>query len=213
MRILVITLSLLVFNTAIGQEASTTSNTLKECYNLAVKQSESISINDELIRHAEAQDGQSKGGALPEIFFGYDSTWQQKPSSTGSTPNSLFISPQTNTKFGIRKKLFTGYRELAAINSGSSFIDQRKDERNHALQMLLSDVADAYYGTLQAESDLAITKKTFELLQDRWKETKERASVGRNRQADVAALETQLRTREAQTKETERVVQAQREML
>lgn len=213
MRILVVTLSLLVFSVASAQETSPTSITFKECYTLAVKQSETISINEELIHQAEAQYGQSKGGAFPEIFFGYDSTWQQKPSSTGSTPNSLFISPQTNTKFGIRKKVFTGYRELAAIHSGSSFVDQRKDEKNHALQMLLSDVADAYYGTLQAESDLAVTKKTFELLQDRWKETKERASVGRNRQADVAALETQLRTMEAQTKETERTVQAQRDLL
>jgi outer membrane protein TolC len=56
-------------------------------------------------------------------------------------------------------------------------------------------------------------KKNFDLLQDRWKETKGRASVGRNRQADVAALEGQLRTMEAQTMESERLVQAQRDLL
>lgn len=187
--------------------------TLKQCYDLAIKQSETIAINDEFIKQAEAQYGQAKGVALPEIFFGYDSTWQDRPSSSGGTPGSFFITPQTNTRFGARKSLFTGYRELAAIKSGANFVDQRKDEKNRALQLLLNDVANAFYGTLQAEADVVISKKNFELLQDRLKETRQRASVGRNRGADVSALESQAAVIEAQTMENERLAQMQRDLL
>ena len=107
---------LFMINFSIAQE-STEPVTLKECYTMAVKQSEMIAITDQYIAQAEAQYGQAKGAALPEIFFGYDSTWQDRPTSTGATPGTFFISPQTNTKLGARKSLFTGYRELAAIKS------------------------------------------------------------------------------------------------
>ena len=187
--------------------------TLKECYDLAVKQSETIAINDQFIAEAEALYGQARGSSLPEIYFGYDSTWQDRPSTTGSTPGSFFISPQTNTKIGIRKNLFTGYKELAAIKSGSNFVGQRKDEKNRALQLLLADVSSAFYGTLQAEADVAVAKKNFQLLQDRLKETKQRVSVGRNRGAEVAALESQVSTLEAQSLEYERIAQTQRQLL
>jgi outer membrane protein len=187
--------------------------TIQECYNLAVKQSETIAITDEFINQAEAQYGQAKGGALPEIFFGYDSAWQDRPASTGTTPGALFITPTTNTRLGVRKSLFSGYREIAAIKSGSNFVDQRREEKKRALQLLLNDVANAFYGTLQAEADLAVTKKNHELLQQRLKETQSRVRVGRNRAADVAALESQVATLEAQALETQRLVDTQRELL
>jgi outer membrane protein len=187
--------------------------TLKECYDMAVKQSETIAITDELIKQAEALYGQAWGSTLPEIFFGYDSTWQDRPSTSGATPGTFFITPQTNTRIGARKNLLTGYREFAAINSGSTFVDQRKDEKSRALQLLFSDVAGAFYGVLQAEADLAITKKNLGILQDRLKETKQRANVGRNRSAEVAALEAQAYTSEAQTLEAERLIKLQREFL
>jgi outer membrane protein len=194
-------------------QASAGQITLNQCYNLAVKQSESIAISDEFINQAEAQYGQVKGAALPEIFFGYDSTWQDRPPATGATPGAFFITPQTNTRFGARKSLFSGYRELAAIKSGSTFVDQRKDEKNRALQMLLNDVASAFYGTLQAEADLAITKKNHQLLLERLKETQQRVRVGRNRGADAAALEAQAATLEAQTLEAQRLAETQRDLL
>lgn len=187
--------------------------TLKDCYQMAVKQSETIAINDELIRQAEALYKEAKGSSLPEVYFGYDSTWQDKPNTASATPGTFFISPQTNTKIGARKSLFTGYRELAAIKSGSNFVGQRKDEKNRALQLLLNDVAIAFYGTLQSEADLAIIEKDLKLLQDRLKETRQRANIGRSRGADVPALESQVHTLEAQQLESQRLVSAQRDLL
>lgn len=187
--------------------------TLRQAYDLAVKQSETVALTDEYIRQAEAQYGQAKGGALPEVFFGYDSTWQDKPTTSGATPGTFFISPQTNTKLGIRKNLFTGYRELASIKAGSSFIDQRKDEKRRAMQLLLADVANAFYSTLQAQADVEISKKNHQLILDRLKETRQRVLVGRNRSADLAALESQANSLEALTLENERLELSQRQLL
>lgn len=216
MRYAFVVSTLLFAGLSIAQENAPNNSpivTIQECYSMAVKQSETIAINDEFIKQAEAQYGQVKGGALPNIFFGYDSTWQDRPAAAGATPGTFFITPQTNTRFGIRKSLFSGYRELAAIKSGSNFVDQRKDEKNRALQLLFNDVANAYYGILQAEADLAVTKKNHEVLNERLKETQQRARIGRNRGADVAALESQVATLEAQSLESERIVQMQRELL
>jgi outer membrane protein TolC len=187
--------------------------TLQQCYEMSVKQSETIAITDESIAQAEAEYDQAKGSSLPDFFFGYDSTWQDRPISTGSTPGSLFISPQTNAKVGVRKSLFTGYRELAAIKSGASFVDVQKDAKNRALQLLLSDVASAFYATLTAETGVAISRKNHQLLLDRLKETKQRVQIGRNRSAEVAALESQVATLEAETLENERIAQTQRQLL
>jgi outer membrane protein len=200
------------FQIAFAQENSG-QITLKQCYDMAVKQSETIAITDSYIAQAEAQYGQAKGSSLPEVYFGYDSTWQDRPATTGSTPGSLFISPQTNTKIGARKSLFTGYREFAAIRSGANFVGQRKDEKNRALQLLLADVAGAFYGTLQSEADVAVSKKNYQLLLDRLKETKQRVNVGRNRTAEVSALESQVSMLEAQSLENERIAQNQRQLL
>src|ERR1044072_9390111 len=55
--------------------------TLKECYQLALKRSETIAINRQVIEEAEGQFLQSLSGILPKSNYEISQTWQDRNSS------------------------------------------------------------------------------------------------------------------------------------
>ena len=173
--------------------------TLKDCYEKALKKSEVIAIEDETLLQAQAQYKETLGSALPELLFKYSSIWQDQSGLEGSGSLGSFTqSPQTESNFKIRKNLFTGYKELAALRGGSSFINQRRFERERAIQQLFFKVAAAFYGVLQAEANLSSTQVVLGLAQGRLVELKERVRLGRTREADLHAMDYQVATLESQ---------------
>ncbi len=183
--------------------------TLKACYGKALQASEAIDISQETVLQAEAQYRKTFGAALPELLFKYTSIWQDQSGLDGTGSLGSFTqSPQTEANFRIRKNLFTGYKELSAVLGGSSFVHQRKYEKNRAVEKLLSQVAEAFYGASQAEANLNSTQIILGLAQGRVMELKERVRLGRTREADLQAMEYQATTLEAQVVEAQQLREA-----
>ncbi len=160
--------------------------TIKECYGLALKRSETIAIQAELIKETEGVMLQSLSTALPKVAFAYSQKWQDvKPNDTfgGSTPEARFTFTQP---------LFTGFKEFAAIGASKHLGKQREQELKRAKELLFTDVSDAFYLYLSYQEDLLVLEGTHKALEDRVAELTRRQGLGKSRLSEVASARAKL---------------------
>lgn len=166
--------------------------TLKDCYQLALRQSERIAISLEQIKEAEGVFWQSLGTALPQVSYSYSIQHQDvgDPSSLRKeTPEGKFVISQT---------LFQGFREFAAIAGSRSQKKQFKHQLDYAKLLLFRDVADAFYFYLSYQRDIEVLEGIIHVLEDRTTELRKREELGRSRASDMTSVESQLRRLEAE---------------
>lgn len=162
---------------------------LYECYALALKQSELIAIDANIIKETEARLLQALGTLLPQVSFAIT----QQRMDVGTTSSS-FSSPKNayEYKFVFTQNLFSGFKEFAAIAASKAEHKQRLNEKSRAEQLLLTDVSDAFYLLVEEKEDLKILQMVKDTLIDRVSFLRGRERLGRSRKAEVVNTETQL---------------------
>jgi outer membrane protein len=178
----------------ISDQTSTASPTLtlEECFRLALKKSETVAINREQIKEAEAHFLQSLGTLLPHVSFARTETMADTEGSASSKKRTY------DQKFVFTQTLFSGFKEFAGISGSKSEIKQRTYETKRAEHLLFVDVADAFYLLLEIREDLKTLEKTQVAFQDRIAELNARVEIGKSRPSEVANTEVQLYTIEAE---------------
>lgn len=167
--------------------------TLFECYKLALKQSEIIAIDSEIIKETEARFVQAFSALLPHVSFVATKNWQDPSAITSTTSGN-----GTDRKFVFTQTLFSGFKEFAGI-SGSKFEHkQHTYEKARAEQLLFSDVADAFYLFKEEREDLAILATIQSILKNRIQELLARVELGRSRRSEVVNTQAQLYQVEAE---------------
>jgi outer membrane protein len=177
---------------------------LTDCYTLALRQSESIAIDAQRIREAEARFLQAFGIIVPNISFSHAEVRQDSVSSGDRSYEQKFVFTQ---------QLFSGFKEFAAISASGYEKKQRKSEKLRAEQLLFVDVADAFYLLREEREELAVLEATKKALLERVTELKNRAELGKSRQSEVVSTQTGLFTLEDQLKATESAEIIARELL
>jgi outer membrane protein TolC len=175
--------------------------TLREAYALALAASDSVASSEQSLRQAEALYRQALGGSLPELSLRHQQSWQgrQRPEYDGALRASW--------------NGLNGYRELSALRSASAVERQRRHLRRRAEQLLLGDVAGAFYGYLQARENARATDGLIVFAEKRLAELRERVRVGRAREADAIGQEVQLQALRSQLEESRRQVDARADLL
>jgi outer membrane protein len=168
-------------------EGNTDALTLKDCYALALKKSETVAIQKELINETKGLVLQAMSLALPKVSFAYTEKWQDV------SPNDRFDGSQPEGKFTFSQPLFTGFKEFAAIGANKHIGLQRDAELKRARQLLLIDVSDAFYLYLSYQEDLEQLKDIEKALLERMTELKKRQSIGRSRLSEVSSADARLR--------------------
>ncbi|MCX5687855.1 MAG: TolC family protein, partial [Candidatus Omnitrophica bacterium] len=168
--------------------------TLEECYHLALKQSETIAINSELIREAEARFTQALGTLLPQVSF----VWTQTNLDSERAFSSYNHNGSFESKFVFKQTLFLCFKELAGMAGSSLEQKQRISEKKRAEELLFVDVADAFYLLLEQQEDLKTIDMIHKALNDRVSELKKREDVGRSRHSELVSTESQLYNIEAE---------------
>ena len=158
--------------------------TLDDCYKLALKQSEIISIDAEQIKIAEAHFLEAFGTIMPQVSFSHTET---RNHSSDTSYNKTH-----EAKFTFTQDLFSGFKEFAAMKGGGFEKSQRQNELWRAKQLLFVDVSDAFYLLLEIQQDLNALKTIEFALKDRIKELKTRENIGKSRQSEVVTTEYQL---------------------
>lgn len=171
----------------------TTALTLPECYALALKRSEQIAIQRELIRETEGRFLRALSGALPKVSFELSDKRQD-----GTNSSAFTLKDIPERKFVFSQPLFSGFKEFAAMTGARAERRQREYDKARAEQLLFVDVSDAFYLLLEQRHDLGALEATRLALTQRIDELKERARLGRSRLSEVASAEAQLRRVEAE---------------
>ncbi len=175
--------------------------TLKDFFNGALQNSEKIAISEQAIREAQALYRQTLGESLPEFSYRRQTSLED---NSDASHDGVFRVTKTD---------LTGFRELAALQSGRSTVNQRQYQRQRAEQLLLQDVAGAFYGLLLAKENVSATKRLIELAQKRLEELRERVRVGRTREADAIGQEFFITSLQSQLEESVRQVSSRANLL
>jgi len=194
MKILLSCLIILFLSCGVSRAADNEAPlTLKDCYNLSLKQSESIAINNETIKEAEAHFIQSLGLLLPHASFSSTEYWKDL-----SGTSSLYSKRSVERKFNFKQTLFSGFKEFAGMSGSNMERGQRVNEKKRAEQLLLVDVANAFYLLIEQKENLNALEATKAVLISRINELKKRERLGRSRKSEVVNAQTQLYDAEAQ---------------
>ena len=131
-------------------EAKPAPLTLQECFALALKRSETVLIQKEDIKEAEAQFFKAASEALGDADFVMTYSKQKElPAGEGGVSGSFTDPDRRERKFVVKQPLFRGFRALGALVGAGSLKKQQKEEWIRAQQLLFLDVAGAFYGLLR----------------------------------------------------------------
>lgn len=194
MAILMMSLAMPVVVQARTEPSDDGSLTLQECYQLALKRSEEIAIHQELIRQTEGQFLQAFSGILPRVSF---VSTDKRQDATGDSAFRLRQVPER--RFTLSQPLFSGFKEFAAMAGSRAQRRQRRHERRRAEELLLLDVADAFFLLAQSREELETLGVSRAALLEQLDELRARQQLGRSRASESASTEAQLRRVEAET--------------
>ena len=169
--------------------------TLSQCYQLALKQSESLKIQGETIYQFEQRVKETLSAVLPKVDLLYNEFWQDvsgTDSSGGGVGGTLTRSERPEGKIQLRQPIFAGFREFQALE-GFKSEKKRQDlilQRTHIL--LYESAAEAFYTILRLEQDLENTRNVINLTRDRIKELNSRVKLGKSRRSELLSSQAQL---------------------
>jgi outer membrane protein len=154
--------------------------TLNDAFKAALKRSETLATQQELVNQAEEEYKRSWGAILPTVSGSYSHIREDTtPSTSGNT-----------TKITVGQPLFRGFRDFAAINATRSSITAEKQAKEWAGMQLYRDVAASFYTVLAAQKDLRVLDKELNLYTQRIKVLKDRLAIGRSRNTEVLTVQT-----------------------
>jgi len=169
--------------------------TLPDCYALALRQSEVVAINRDLIDEADARLLQALSIMTPHVsFISSDTQIDNSAIKAGGTSGLSSLKPvkTSERKFNAKQTLFSGFRAIAGIRGSRLERSQRIDETIRAEQILLVDVANAFYLLMEKQEDLKAYQRIRRALIDRVKELRGREALGRSRLSEVVNAKAQL---------------------
>ncbi|MEI7998640.1 MAG: TolC family protein, partial [Candidatus Omnitrophota bacterium] len=197
---------LLSFNLLSGIAYAEDPLTLKQCYQLALNRSETIAINQQVIKEAEGQFWQSLSGVLPQVNYVASSQWQDRGS--GDNPRSI-----RSRRFTFSQPLFSGFKEYAAIAGAKAQHKERESQLKRAKELLFIDVSDAFYYFESYQEDLQVLDDIHKAFEDRLAELKRRQSLGRSRESEVASAQASLYKTEADQEGVRSQLEVARQLL
>jgi outer membrane protein len=161
---------------------------LKDCFKAALKRSEALATQQELVVQAEENYHRAWGSILPAINGSYSYFYRNAPglSSSGNTSNS---TGQQTLKIMVDQPLFRGFSDFAAVKAAKAFITAQEQARQWAGMQLYRDVAQAFYTRLAVQKDLRVFESELEQYQKRIKELEERRAIGRSRTTEVLTVQ------------------------
>ena len=162
---------------------------LKDCYQAALKRSEVLATQQELVIQAEENYRRTWGAILPTVS-GYYSYFRRNASGLTSSGNTVSSAGQQTLMITAGQPLFRGFRNFAAINAAKDSITAQEQAGQWAGTQLYRDVAQAYYTRLAVEKDLNVLDNELDLYTKRTKELQDRINIGRSRITELLTVQS-----------------------
>jgi outer membrane protein len=185
------------------------SQTLRASYEAAIKRSETVGIDIELINQAEERYRQAIGAILPNVSVVGSYLRQEQP-DTGAS--NLYPGGQPLLKIQGTQVLFRGFREFAGLRQSKKLTEANQQDERQARLLLFNDVVQNFYTVLSLEKNLANYSSEIEAYENRIKELRQRIRIGRSRESEVLTVEASLAGLRAQIESAKGQLQVAREL-
>lgn len=169
--------------------------TLKEAFQAACLNMESIKRADQGIELREQQKGRAIAGLLPTINGFASETHIDPPESAGL--NAFTRTKQYSLGVKLVQPLVRG-GVLGALDLARENILLAEFQKDATELNLYQLVINAYYNLQLSQKDVKNLEKLLSFSKERVSEIRERAKIGRSRKGEVVEAETQFFTAEAQ---------------
>lgn len=168
--------------------------TLDDYFAAALKRSEVVATQQELIRQAEERYQQAGGALLPTVSGIGSYTWRDRAGI--DTPTTPASEPQA--RITATQPLFRGMREFAGLRQTRALRDAQSDDYQSARVQLYKDVAQNFFDVLTLEKDLSNLDEQISQNVQREKELQDRVRIGRSRTGEVLTVQSTISTLRAQ---------------
>lgn len=173
---------------------------LKESYEAAKSNMESIKRAEALINQTEEQKIRARAAVLPTLSGFGNYTMIDPPSA--NSPNPFLLTRQHSAGFRLSQPLLRGGSvsayQLAKENKLLAEFQKQATEIN-----LYQLVISTYYNLALAQLDLKNVEEYLKLSRDRVKEIRQRATIGRSRKGELVEAEAQYKMAESQYQQTQ----------
>ncbi|MGH7441101.1 MAG: TolC family protein, partial [bacterium] len=169
--------------------------TLDDCFQQALKQSETLAEDHEAIAQAREQYHEAIAAVLPNVGLNYDYL-RQDDHSVGATTAEFNPVQQNTATLTLTQPLFQGFSEYAALRDVKDNLTESKDAHRWAAMQIYQDVAQAFFQVLSLENSRELLNEQIKDYAKELKEEKYFYAIGRARNSDletVAADEALLR--------------------
>ena len=198
--------------TSAAEKPSTDALTLEQYFAAAMRRSEVVATQTELIHQAEEHYSQSSGSLLPTVSGVASYTWQD-PIPAGELATSNSPNRQHLAKITATQPLFRGFREFAGVRQSKALLGAQNEDYQNARVQLFKDVAQNFYNVLTIEQDLKNLDDQIKQNLTREKELNDRVRIGRSRIGEVLSVQTAISTLRAQIEQLQGQLKTAREVL
>lgn len=185
--------------------------TLEESYRLALERSKTVAGQVALIEQAAARIHQARAAFYPNLNVVGTFLRQDTPSS--ALAQNIFPADQDTVRANASQNLFKGFRDLATLEQRKFARNAAEFAREQAEVQLFTDVAQAFYDTLNRQTELRNYRAEIAAASDRRRELLEFKRAARAREADVATVEVAIATLEAAIANTRGLLEVAQETL
>ncbi len=199
--------------------------TLEECFQRAVEQSETLKVRAAEAELAQAEYREAVAAVYPSIHLmsserlrssddfgtrGGGSNEDEVVNGGGSSGRKKY---QFETSVVVQQPIFTGFRELLISRAMQLEAKARDLEIEREREMLFLDVGDLFFQILLFEADLKILKTVEELIEERIIELKKFIELGKSRESEILAAQSDQAEVRALQEQTKKLLAASRELL
>jgi len=178
--------------------ASQSKINLEQAYKLALEQSESFKLSAESIKLAEAQYEAALSAVFPQVNLSTTERSRNSGSKSNSGDSSGFSGSSSSRddrfalSLGLTQPIFHGFRDIFLFQAADKEISARNLSSDRFKETLYQDVSEAFYQVILYRAQLAELVKTRETLQKRIEELAEFKKLGKSRDSELAAAQSEL---------------------
>lgn len=185
--------------------------TLAECYQAAIRQSETAAVQKEAIEQAEATYRQAIGAVLPNISG--TGTYLVQESVNNGVGGTIFPSTQPLVKLTAQQPLFQGFKEFSGLKQAKRLVHASEEDYKQAKTQLYYDVSTAFFTVLSLETDIKNLSEEIHLYEKRIGELRQFEKLGRARHSEVLTADSSRASLVAQLAQVRSNLAANREVL
>ena len=193
-RFILIFFSIFLLLTPARGFANTSAN-LQQCFEWALKRSETVAIQEQNIVQVEAQFSQAVGAVLPKISAkGTESLQDDSASDTsGSSVGSTFTRfSRPEVKINAKQPIFSGLREFHAMKALRATRRAESSKLEATRKALFLDLARTFYAHLQLKEEFHAAVSIRSALEKRLSLMQRRVQLGQSRESELLSTESEL---------------------